>query len=71
MEKFNESIDEILEVENVELHNELAAFDAWDSLTVLSIIAFSYSNYDAAVSAEEVKNSETILGLKKLVESKM
>jgi acyl carrier protein len=71
MEKFNESIAEILEVEHVELHNELAAFDAWDSLTVLSIIAFSYSNYDAAVSAEEVKNSETILGLKKLIESKM
>ena len=71
MENFTESIAEILEVESVELHNELAAFDAWDSLTVLSIIAFSYSDYDAEVSAEEVKNSETILGLKKLIESKM
>jgi len=71
MENFNESIAEILEVESVENDSELASFDAWDSLTILSIIAFCYSNYDAAVSAEDVKNSGTILDLKNLVESKM
>jgi len=71
MENFNESIAEILEVESVELDKELSSFDAWDSLTVLSIIAFCFSDYGVEVSAEEVNNAETILGLKKLIESKI
>ena len=71
MDNFNETIAEILEVESVELDNELASFDAWDSLTVLSIIAFCDSDYGVALSAEEVDGAETILGLKTLIEAKM
>ncbi|WP_350288783.1 acyl carrier protein [uncultured Croceitalea sp.] len=71
MEDFNEAIAQILEVENIELSNELSSFDAWDSLTILSIIAFCYSDYGVTLSAEEVSNSETVLGLKKLIETKM
>ncbi|GAA4237229.1 hypothetical protein GCM10022291_23470 [Postechiella marina] len=70
MENFNENIAEILEVEKVELDNELSSFDAWDSLTILSIIALCFSDYNVEVSAEEVNNAETILGLKNLIESK-
>lgn len=70
MENFNENIAEILEVESVELDNELSSFDAWDSLTILSIIALCFSDYNVEVSAEEVNNAETILGLKNLIESK-
>lgn len=71
MEGFLEEIAEILEVDSVELSDELNSFEAWDSLTVLSIIAYCDSDYGVALSAEEVDESGTILGLKELIESKM
>ena len=71
MENFIESISEILEEETVELSNELESFEAWDSLTILSIIAICDAEYGVALSAEEIENSGTVLGLKELIESKM
>ncbi len=71
MENFIEAISEILEEETVELSDELESFEAWDSLTVLSIIAFCDSEYNAPLSAEEIESSVTILGLRELIESKM
>jgi len=71
MENFIEAISEILEEETVELNNELESFEAWDSLTVLSIIAICDSDYGVALSAEEIESSGTILGLRELIESKM
>lgn len=71
MEGFESSIAELLEEESVELSDELQSFDAWDSLTVLSIIAFCDSEYSVPLSAEEIEGSGTISGLKELVESKM
>ena len=70
MENFIPSISEILEVDTVELNDELESFEAWDSLTVLSIIAFCDSEYSVALSADEIDNSGTIQGLKELIESK-
>lgn len=71
MEDFITAIAEILEEESVELSDELDSFEAWDSLTVLSIIAFCDSEYGVALSAEEVDGSGTIAGLKELIASKM
>ena len=71
MEDFISLIAEILEEESVELSNELDSFEAWDSLTVLSIIAICDSEYGVALSGEEIENSGTILGLRELIESKM
>lgn len=71
MENYTLAIAEILEVESVELSDELASFEAWDSLAVLSIIAFCDSEYSVALSAEEINNSTSILGLKQLIEGKM
>ncbi|MBD0849850.1 acyl carrier protein [Maribacter arenosus] len=71
MENYISIISEILEVETVELSDELNSFEAWDSLAVLSIIAFCDSEYSVALSAEEINNSGTILGLKELIEGKM
>lgn len=71
MENFISGISEILEVETVELGDELESFEAWDSLTVLSIIAYCDSEFGVALSAEEIDNSGTISGLKELIESKM
>lgn len=70
MENFLSSIAEILEVETVELDNDLESFDEWDSLTILSIIAFCDEEYNVSLSAEEIEDSKTILGLKELIESK-
>ena len=70
MENFESTIAELLEVESVELSDELESFEAWDSLTVLSIIAFCDSEYNVPLSAEEINDSETIEGLKVLIQSK-
>jgi len=70
MEDFLTLIAEILEEESVELSDELQSFEAWDSLTILSIIAICDEEYNAALSAEEIENSDTILGLRELIESK-
>lgn len=71
MENFILSIAELLEEETVELNDNLDSFEAWDSLTILSMIAFFDSEYNVQLSAEEIESSETISGIKKLVESKM
>ena len=71
MENYDSLITEILEVDSVSMDDELESFDAWDSLTVLSVIAICSSEYNVTLSAEEVENSETIGGLKELVQSKM
>ena len=71
MEDYILLIAEILEEDTVELSDELQSFDAWDSLTILSIIAFCDSEYNAQLSAEDIENSDTVLGLRELIESKM
>jgi len=71
MENFESSIAEILEVDSIELNDELDSFDAWDSLTILSIIAYCDSEYNLLLTAEEIEFSETINGLKELVSSKI
>ena len=71
MENFESSIAELLEEESVVLSDELQSFEAWDSLTILSIIAFCDSEYGVALSADEIDNSGTVMGLRELIESKM
>lgn len=71
MDNFETSIAELLEEESVELSDELESFDAWDSLTILSIIAFCDSEYNVPLSAEEINDSKTIAGLKNLIENKI
>ena len=71
MENFESTISEILEVDNIEMNDELESFDAWDSLTILSIIAFCDSEYNVQLNKDEIENSETVNGLKELIKSKM
>lgn len=61
---------EILEEDTVKLSDVLTDFDAWDSLTQLSIIALASETYGVTVSAAELKNAGTIEGVYKLIESK-
>ena len=71
MKNFETSMSELLEVESVLLTDELNSFDTWDSLTILSVIAFCDSEYGVALSADEINNSATIQGLKDLIYSRM
>jgi acyl carrier protein len=70
MDKFLEQIAEILEEEIVNPENVLTEFEAWDSLAVLSIIALADENYSVTISAAELKNAQTIEGVKQLIDSK-
>jgi acyl carrier protein len=70
MENFELTIAEILEVDSVNLEDSLSSFDAWDSLTILSIIAYCDEEYKVVLSADEINNSETIHGLKELIREK-
>jgi len=67
MKNFESEIAEILEVETINLSDELESFEAWDSLTVLSIIAFCDSEYKVTLSSEDINNAETIQGLKDMI----
>jgi acyl carrier protein len=71
MEKFESTIAEILEVDTIEMSDQLSSFEVWDSLTILSIIAFCNDEYKVALSADEINDSKTILGLKELIQNKM
>jgi acyl carrier protein len=71
MENFDSDIAEILEVDMVNSDDVLEAFECWDSLTLLSIIALTDQKYKVNLLANEVIGAKTIGGLKKLINSKM
>ena len=71
MENFELEIAEILEVDSVDLDDQLTAFDCWDSLTILSIIAFASENYNVTISAADLNTAHTVGGLKELIQSKI
>ena len=71
MNGFENALAEMLEVDSVTLEDHLSSFDVWDSLTILSIIAYCDSEYKVALSTEEINDSRTVGGLKDLVKSKM
>jgi len=70
MENFKQLITEILEEESVDMNDELIAFDSWDSLTILSIIAIVSEKYNVELNKEDIENSKTLKGLENLIKSK-
>jgi acyl carrier protein len=70
MEKFLEEMAEILEVDSVNPQDIFTEFEAWDSLTQLSIISLADSHYGVTISALELKEIKDIAGIKKLIDSK-
>jgi acyl carrier protein len=70
MDNFESGIAELLEVDSVNELDVLENFEAWDSLTILSIIAFVDENYRISISAQDLINAKTIGGLKSLVTTK-
>jgi acyl carrier protein len=70
MEGFGAGLAEMLEVDSVNETDVLKSFDAWDSLTILSIIAYVDENYKVELTAKELNSTETVGDLKALILSK-
>ena len=70
MENFLNQMAELLEVESVNPQDEITSFDAWDSLTSLSIIALADDEYSVTIYAQEILNAKTIEGLYQFIQSK-
>lgn len=63
MEKMKEELAELLEVDDVKDDEVLADFECWDSLTILSIIAWASENYGKTLLAKNVSEAKTVGGL--------
>jgi acyl carrier protein len=63
-DRFYSSMAEILEVEKVQDGDVLSQFEAWDSLTKLSIIALAGSEYKTVLRAKDLDALETVGALK-------
>jgi acyl carrier protein len=70
MENFLNHMAELLEVDSVNPQDEITSFDAWDSLTSLSIIALVDDEFSVTISAQDIINAKTIEGLYNLIQSK-
>ena len=63
MEKMNEQLAELLEVDEVKDSDVLEDFECWDSLTILSIIAWASENYGKTLLAKDINKAKTVGGL--------
>ena len=69
-EKFLIDLADILEEEVVNESNVLAEFDAWDSLSILSIIAYAQEHFKIQLKNQEIRDAETVGELISLIENK-
>lgn len=58
---------EIFEVDAVDDSDLLIDFDCWDSLTVLTLIAYFDENHKLKLSADKIRKCKTINDLKLLL----
>ena len=63
MEKMKEQLAELLEVDEVKDSDVLEDFECWDSLTILSIIAWASKNYGKTLLAKDINKAKTVGGL--------
>jgi acyl carrier protein len=70
MEQLFEKLKDILEVDSVVMEDKLEDFDAWDSLSVLSIIALLDSDYGIRVTANQLEEFERIKDIVDYIDKK-
>ena len=70
MDEMNIEMADILEVDSVADTDKLENFKSWDSLSILSLLAFIDEKYNVQLSNSELKSVKTLADVKKLVESK-
>ena len=69
-EQFLIDLAEILEENVVNENDVLAEFEAWDSLSILSIIAYAQEHYKKQLKNKEIRDLETVAELITLIEDK-
>lgn len=67
MEDFLKEMADILDEEKVTESDRLDAFEAWDSLAILSVIAMAEARYRAAFSAQQIRGATTVGDLYRLL----
>ncbi len=67
-EKILADLAELLEEDAVRETDVLTDFDVWDSLAVLSIIAYAADTFHKQLSNDDVRSAKTIGGLITLFE---
>jgi acyl carrier protein len=70
MEEINIEMADILEVDFVSDDDELKDFVGWDSLAILSLLAFIDDNYDVQLGGEDFETIRSLSDVKKLVQAK-
>jgi acyl carrier protein len=70
MDELCARLGEILEVDEVKPGDKLGSFELWDSLAVLSLIAWLDANRGVNLTADEVRNQETVSDLNALIDSR-
>ncbi len=70
MDELNFEMADILEVDSVSDMDELKCFVEWDSLAVLSLLAFIDKAYNIQLSNSDFVSVKTLGDIKKLIESK-
>lgn len=69
MEDFLEKMAELFEEDTVQLTDTIVDFDAWDSLTSLSVIAYAGEEFQRTISRAQILEAETIGGLYELIKN--
>jgi acyl carrier protein len=69
MEDFLEKMAELFEEDSVQLSDSIVDFDAWDSLTSLSVIAYSGEEFQKTITAAQIVEAKTIGGLYELLKN--
>ncbi len=67
MDNFNAKVADILEIDEVHDNDVLRDFPEWDSLSVLSLIAMVHADYGVSLSANDIRNVDTVQSLHKLI----
>lgn len=70
MDDLYETLAEILDQEEIKKEDLLKDFEDWDSLAILSIIAFVDSKYGITLYSEELENLSKAQDLDILIKSK-
>jgi acyl carrier protein len=69
-EQFISDLAEILDEEVVNESDVLADFEAWDSLTILSIISYAQQHFKKVLKNDDIRSLETVGDLFAFIENK-
>ena len=69
-EQFLIDLAEILEEDSVQESDVLKDFDAWDSLSILSILSYASEHYHIQLKNEDIRSQNTVGDLIHLIAGK-